>query len=229
MKFVGVPGQSAGLAGGESKGGEPPLCRRGGGVHRGGTPSKGSLPYAPFWVLFRRGKSTPGYGAGGPEKLTSRRAVRSAKNKNTPLPHKETKARDLCGTTLLARERRATQVLWGNGHRRAGLVGPGRWLRPAGSAACSKGIFPRLTSPPFHRFGRLSVQAGAGYLSFSAQFTMIMIPYYTPEAGLSTVFPGIFAFPPARSRPAVRAVKGATVTRPKEPTTVWIISAATYL
>ena len=130
---------------------------------------------------------------------------------------------------FLPGECRATQVLWGNGHRRAGLVGPGRWPRPAGSAACSKGIFPRLTSPPFHRFGRLSVQAGAGYSSFSAQFTMIMIPYYTPEAGLSTVFPGIFAFPPARSRPAVRAVKGATVTRPKEPTTVWMISAATYL
>ena len=44
---------------------------------------------------------------------------------------------------------------------------------------------------------------------------------------MSTVFPGIFAFPPARSRPAVRAVKGATVTRPKEPMTVWMISAAT--
>ena len=43
---------------------------------------------------------------------------------------------------FLPGERRATQVLWGNGHRRAGLVGPGRWPRPAGSAACSKGIFP---------------------------------------------------------------------------------------
>src|SRR5699024_4120239 len=36
---------------GVSKGGEPPLCRRGGGVHRGGTPSKGSRPYACFWLL----------------------------------------------------------------------------------------------------------------------------------------------------------------------------------
>ena len=32
-----------------------------------------------------------------------------------------------------------------------------------------------------------------------------------------------------RSTPAHRAVKGATVTRPKEPMTVWMISAATYL
>ena len=34
---------------------------------------------------------------------------------------------------------------------------------------------------------------------------------------------------PARNSPAHRAVKGATVTRPKEPMTVWMISAATYL
>ena len=34
---------------GVSKGGKPPLCRRGGGIHKGGTPSKGSLPCAPFW------------------------------------------------------------------------------------------------------------------------------------------------------------------------------------
>ena len=54
---------------GDSKGGKPPLCRRGGGIHKGGTPSKGSLPYAPFWVLFRRGKSTPGYGGGAPENM----------------------------------------------------------------------------------------------------------------------------------------------------------------
>ena len=51
---------------GESKGGEPPLCRRGGGVHRGGTPSKGSLPYACFWLLFAQAKSNPGLGRGGP-------------------------------------------------------------------------------------------------------------------------------------------------------------------
>ena len=46
----------------------PPLCRCGGGVHRGGTPSKGSRPYAPFCLLFRRGKSRPGPGGGAPKK-----------------------------------------------------------------------------------------------------------------------------------------------------------------
>ena len=48
------------------KGALPPLCRRGGGVHRGGTPSKGSLPYAAFWLLFVRTKSNSGCGAEGP-------------------------------------------------------------------------------------------------------------------------------------------------------------------
>ncbi len=38
-----------------------------------------------------------------------------------------------------------------------------------------------------------------------------------------------FALSPARNSPAHRAVKGATVTRPKEPMTVWMSSAATYL
>ena len=67
VKLIGVPGQSAGLAGGNPKGGgRPPLCRRGGGVHRGGTPSKGSLPCACFWLLFARAKSDPGLGRGGP-------------------------------------------------------------------------------------------------------------------------------------------------------------------
>ena len=59
-------------AGGNPKGALPPLCRRGGGVHRGGTPSKGSLPYAVFWLLFVRTKSNPGYGAGGPENVGAR-------------------------------------------------------------------------------------------------------------------------------------------------------------
>ena len=35
---------------GDSKGGEPPLCRRGGGVHRGGTPSKA------LWGMPLRGR-----------------------------------------------------------------------------------------------------------------------------------------------------------------------------
>src|SRR5699024_4256768 len=53
-------------------GGRPPLCRRGGGIHKGGTPSKGSLPYAAlsaqdgYWLLFVRTKSNPGLGRGGP-------------------------------------------------------------------------------------------------------------------------------------------------------------------
>src|SRR5699024_407330 len=52
---------------GDSKGALPPLCRRGGGVHKGGTPSTGSLPCAVFWLLFVRTKSIPGYGGGAPE------------------------------------------------------------------------------------------------------------------------------------------------------------------
>ena len=45
------------------RGGRSPLIgRRGGGVHRGGTPSKGSLPYACFCLLFHEGKV--GRGAG---------------------------------------------------------------------------------------------------------------------------------------------------------------------
>ena len=47
----------------------PPLCRRGGEVHRGGTPSKGSLPYACFWLLFARAKSNSGSGAESPARF----------------------------------------------------------------------------------------------------------------------------------------------------------------
>ena len=56
-------------AGGIPKGASPLCVVVGGGVHRGGTPSKGSRPYAPFWVLFRRGKSTPGFGGGAPARF----------------------------------------------------------------------------------------------------------------------------------------------------------------
>ena len=70
---------------GYPKGGmRPPLCRRGGGIHKGGTPSKGSLPCAPFWVLFRRGKSTPGYGAGGPESCRIEKQSPVKKNISPP-------------------------------------------------------------------------------------------------------------------------------------------------
>ena len=50
------------------RGGRSPLIgRRGGGVHRGGTPSKGSLPYACVLLpTFPRGKSRSGCGAKPP-------------------------------------------------------------------------------------------------------------------------------------------------------------------
>ena len=62
------------LCGGFQRGAcAPPLRRRGGGIHKGGTPSKGSLPYAPFWLLFRRRKSNPGCGAGeAPQKMINK-------------------------------------------------------------------------------------------------------------------------------------------------------------
>ena len=51
---------------------------------------------------------------------------------------------------------------------------------------------------------------------------------------VKAIFPGDFYFfpgenVPVRVRPETSAVKGATVTRPKLPTTVSSISAATYL
>src|SRR5699024_8342023 len=61
-----------GPAGGFQRGADaPPLCRRGGGVHRGGTPSKGSRPYACFWLLFARAKSNSRYGAESPGSFIS--------------------------------------------------------------------------------------------------------------------------------------------------------------
>ena len=61
-----ITGQVEVLRGNPKGGGRPLLCRRGGGVHRGGTPSKGSHPYACFWLLFARAKSDPGPGREGP-------------------------------------------------------------------------------------------------------------------------------------------------------------------
>ena len=68
---------------GYPKGGlRPPLCRRGGGIHKGGTPSKGSLPCAAFWSLFVRTKSDPGCGAGeAPRKRTRGRSPRKPPNR----------------------------------------------------------------------------------------------------------------------------------------------------
>ena len=59
----------AGLAENPKRGPQPPHWSLRGVVLRRGTQSKVSPSYAPFWVLFRRGKSTPGYGAGGPEEF----------------------------------------------------------------------------------------------------------------------------------------------------------------
>ena len=56
-----------GLQGG-SNGGRAPLASLRGVVLRRGTQSKVSPSYAPFCLLFRRGKSRPGPGGGAPEK-----------------------------------------------------------------------------------------------------------------------------------------------------------------
>ena len=69
---------------GESKGGKPPLCRRGGGVHRGGTPSKGSRPYACFCLLFPRGKSRSGSGGETPERLRAESQPFGGRNVSSP-------------------------------------------------------------------------------------------------------------------------------------------------
>ena len=63
----------------------PPLCRRGGGVHRGGTPSKGSRPYACFCLLFSREKSRPGSGPGNPREVVEQNRSYPVK-KNVSLP-----------------------------------------------------------------------------------------------------------------------------------------------
>ena len=60
-------GQVSSMRGFPKGGLRPPLCRRGGGVHRGGTPSKGSRPYACFCLLFSREKSRSGSGGETPE------------------------------------------------------------------------------------------------------------------------------------------------------------------
>ena len=60
-------GQVSSMRGFPKGGLRPPLCRRGGGVHRGGTPSKGSRPYACFCLLFSREKSRSGSGGKCPE------------------------------------------------------------------------------------------------------------------------------------------------------------------
>ena len=168
-----------------------------------------------FLVPFSSQKKVPAPGRGTPP-------ARKAPHKNkTAFASKETKADGLCGTTLLAGGRRPLKIC-------DITVTPGpAYGAKRRSAACSKGIFTRPASPPFHQNGRLSAQALPDYSSLSTQFYTITVPYYMHLSVLSTTFPGFSC--PASSSPAHRAVNGATVTRPKEPTTVWISSAATYL
>ena len=79
----------------------------------------------------------------------------------TPLSHQRDKGVNLCGTTLLAgkAQRSGHSGMPGNG---GGPEGP-----TAGSALCSKGIFPASSRPPCTK-RRLSVRLGGGYLAFSA-------------------------------------------------------------
>ena len=79
----------------------------------------------------------------------------------TPLSHQRDKGVNLCGTTLLAgkAQRSGHSGMPGNG---GGPEGP-----TAGSALCSKGIFPASSRPPCTK-RRLSVRLGGGYSAFSA-------------------------------------------------------------
>ena len=206
-----------------------------------------TLVLACFWILFARAKSIPGFGGGAPvnqlrrpgpgrpgsqapKRLASEetpRRCRRQKTKHAFASQRDKGAKDLCGTTLLAPETGATQACdvtvtpggayWGCGGKPAGLVGA---AAPRGSSrrAASSALPPK----------RAALCGGhAGYSSLSTQLSRIAIPYYRQFPDLSTTFPGKKA--PVRSNPAHKAVKGATVTRPMEPTTVWISSEATYL
>src|SRR5699024_10980780 len=85
-------------AGGNPKGALPPLCRRGGGVHRGGTPSKGSLPYAVFGLLFVRTKSNPGFGGGAPDSIEKKMEYsRRPENKNKLFCSSRSSRGKICG------------------------------------------------------------------------------------------------------------------------------------
>src|SRR5699024_3176797 len=104
--------------------------------------------------------------------------------------------------------------------------GGGRPAGPVGAAA-PRGSSRRAASAALAPKWAALCGGHAGYSSLSTQFSRLAIPYYRQFSVLSTTFPGSGVR--VRRNPAHRAVKGATVTRPKEPTTVWMISAATYL
>ena len=197
-------------------------------------------PRRRFGYFAAEGKVTRAYGAEYPQTAwkadkgafggTIRRnapPVPPAKQNSAFASQRDKGAKDLCGTTLLAPETGATQACdvtvtpggayWGCGGKPAGLVGA---AAPRGSSrrAASSALPPK----------RAALCGGhAGYSSLSTQLSRIAIPYYRQFPDLSTTFPGKKA--PVRSNPAHKAVKGATVTRPMEPTTVWISSEATYL
>ena len=180
-------------------------------------------------------QSAPGPGPGrpgsqAPKRLASEetpRRCRRQKQNSAFASQRDKGAKDLCGTTLLAPETGATQACdvtvtpggayWGCGGKPAGLVG----------AAAPRGSSRRAASSALPPKWAALCGGHAGYSSLSTQLSRIAIPYYRQFPDLSTTFPGKKA--PVRSNPAHKAVKGATVTRPMEPTTVWISSEATYL
>ncbi len=88
----------------------------------------------------------------------------SPQNK-TPLSHKETKASILCGTTLFA------GIPTGRSSREVTVTTGRAYWGKLRSAACSKGIFTRRASPPFHQNRRFSVQVKPDYSSLSTQFS----------------------------------------------------------
>ena len=63
----------------------------------------------------------------------------------------------------------------------------------------------------------------------SSSFSGNGMSLFMPFLHLAAVTVIYFALFFVNSSPAHREVKGATLTSPKEPITVWIISAATYL
>src|SRR5699024_6653190 len=81
-----ITGQVEVLRGNPKGRGRTVLCRGGGGVHRGATPSNGSHPYAVFLLLFVRTKSIPGYGGGAPEKFRKETYFFPARRRANPSP-----------------------------------------------------------------------------------------------------------------------------------------------
>ena len=70
---------------GDSKGGEPPLSRRGRGGHGGETPSKGFLPPCGFLVTFCPHKKSPGVWGWNPHKPSN--GMVPIREKKMFLPH----------------------------------------------------------------------------------------------------------------------------------------------